>query len=75
MLKTTTMSSKGQMIIPQAIREKLHWEKSDEFLVATRGNVVTIKKLHMGDILDQGLEEYEQGKTSSHEKLKRRYGK
>lgn len=36
---TTTMSSKGQVVIPEKIRENLHLEKGTEFVVISRASV------------------------------------
>jgi len=42
-LSTTRMSSKGQVVIPEAIRKKLNLEEGAQFVVLGEGDVVILK--------------------------------
>jgi AbrB family looped-hinge helix DNA binding protein len=37
-METTRLSSKGQVIIPKALRDMYHWEPGDKFLVTDTGH-------------------------------------
>ena len=52
---TTKMSSKGQVVIPETIRKKLHLKTGDQFVVVGDGDVVILKSISpptMGDFDD-----------------------
>lgn len=61
-LATTKLSSKGQVVIPEAIRERLGLEVGVQFVVVAEGDVVVLKVLNapkMSDfkaLLDQAQE-------------------
>ena len=42
---TTRMSSKGQVVIPERIRDALRLKSGDEFLVLGQGDVVILKAI------------------------------
>jgi AbrB family looped-hinge helix DNA binding protein len=42
---TTVLSSKGQIVIPAAIREKHHFRAGDELLVEERDDEIILKKV------------------------------
>jgi AbrB family looped-hinge helix DNA binding protein len=44
-LEVTTMSEKGQVVIPQSIRKELGIKPKTKFLVYGRGDTVIMKKL------------------------------
>jgi AbrB family looped-hinge helix DNA binding protein len=44
-LATTRMSSKGQVVIPEAIRKKLNLKEGAQFIVVGEGDVVILKTL------------------------------
>jgi len=41
----TTLSGKGQIVIPQAIREKFGMQTGDNFIVAAKNNIIVLKKI------------------------------
>ncbi|HTV42890.1 MAG TPA: AbrB/MazE/SpoVT family DNA-binding domain-containing protein [Candidatus Sulfotelmatobacter sp.] len=43
---TTILSSKGQIVIPAAIREKHRFRVGDELLIEDRDNEIILKKAH-----------------------------
>ncbi len=47
----TTMTSKGQVTIPIAVREKLHLKPHDRLIVTTDGEKAIFRPIH-GDIRD-----------------------
>ena len=52
---TTKMSSKGQVVIPENIRKKLHMKTGEQFVVVGDGDVVILKSISpptMGDFDD-----------------------
>ena len=42
---TTKMSSKGQVVIPEDIRETLHLREGDQFVVIGKGDTVILKSI------------------------------
>lgn len=42
-LATTTLSSKGQVVIPEAVRRRLGLKAGDQFVVVGEGDVVVLK--------------------------------
>lgn len=46
---TTRMSSKGQVVIPESIREDLDLQPGEQFVVVGRGDVVILKTLSAPD--------------------------
>jgi AbrB family looped-hinge helix DNA binding protein len=42
-MDTVKLSSKGQFILPKAIRDRHHWEAGTEFIVIDRGTELVIK--------------------------------
>jgi AbrB family looped-hinge helix DNA binding protein len=42
-MDTTKLSSKGQVIIPKAFRQRLHWEAGQELVVVDTGDGVLLK--------------------------------
>lgn len=73
-VKTATLSTKGQIVIPDEIRGELNLSASDELIVAREGDRIVMRKIHLGDILDEAQDAREQDRTASHEELKEKYG-
>ncbi len=44
-LSTTRMSSKGQVVIPEAIRKRLNLKEGSQFIVVGEGDVVILKAI------------------------------
>jgi AbrB family looped-hinge helix DNA binding protein len=42
---TTKLSSKGQVVIPEEIRETLHLKEGDQFVVIGQGDTVILKSI------------------------------
>jgi AbrB family looped-hinge helix DNA binding protein len=42
-MATVKLSSKGQFILPKAIRDRHHWETGTEFIIIDRGEDLVIK--------------------------------
>ena len=42
-IATTRLSTKGQVVIPESIREQLHLETGMQFVVVAEGDVVVLK--------------------------------
>jgi AbrB family looped-hinge helix DNA binding protein len=42
-METTTLSSKGQIIIPKSIRESHHWQPGTEFAVEDTGMEIILR--------------------------------
>jgi AbrB family looped-hinge helix DNA binding protein len=45
MSATTTISSKGQIVVPYAIRQQLGIQPSDVFVVSVDNNAIVVKKV------------------------------
>ena len=48
--EVTTVSEKGQVVIPQSIRKELGIKPKTKFLVYGRGDTVIMKKLELPDL-------------------------
>ena len=48
--EVTTISKKGQVVIPQSIRKELGIQPRTKFLVYGRGDTVIMKKLELPDL-------------------------
>ena len=44
-METVRLSSKGQFILPKAIRDRHHWEAGTEFVIIDRGAELVIKPI------------------------------
>ena len=42
-MEAVKLSSKGQFVIPKAIRDRHHWEAGTEFVIIDRGSELVIK--------------------------------
>ena len=42
-MDTVKLSSKGQFILPKAIRDRHHWDTGTEFIIIERGGELVIK--------------------------------
>ena len=51
---TTKLSSRGQVVIPEEIRNRLGLEAGDQFVVVGEGDVVVLKSLKPPKIADFG---------------------
>ena len=67
MLSTSKLSTKGQVVIPKSLREKLGLKPGDPLAIAVAGDRLIMRKITLDDILQESLANYEQGKTLSHE--------
>ncbi len=48
--QVTTISEKGQVVIPQSIRKELKIKPKSKFLVYGKGDTIILKKLELPDI-------------------------
>ena len=44
-IATTRLSTKGQVVIPESIRNQLHLESGTQFIVVAEGDVVVLKAI------------------------------
>lgn len=51
-VELTTMSPKGQVVIPQSIREKLNIKAGEKFAVYGKGDTLLFKKIEMPTVED-----------------------
>lgn len=47
MLATTKMSTRGQIVIPETIREELSLSSGSEFIIVVEEDAIILKKLHL----------------------------
>ncbi len=45
LVATTKLSSKGQVVIPEEVRKKLHLKEGDQFVVIGKGDAVILKTI------------------------------
>jgi AbrB family looped-hinge helix DNA binding protein len=48
--QVTTISEKGQVVIPQSIRKELKIKPKNKFLVYGKGDTIVLKKLELPDL-------------------------
>ena len=48
--QVTTISEKGQVVIPQSIRKQLKIKPKNKFLVIGKGDTIILKKLQLPDL-------------------------
>ena len=46
-IEITSISSRGQVVIPQGLRQKLNILEGEKFVVIGEGNTIVLKKLEM----------------------------
>jgi len=63
MFTTVRLSSKGQIVIPKAIREALGLEKGDTLILARQGDLLILKKPSLEEIIAETDRQYEAGET------------
>ena len=51
-LEITSLSSRGQVVIPQEIRNKLNLEDGEKFIVVGKGDTIILKKIKMPSFND-----------------------
>ncbi len=61
--KITQLSTKGQLVIPKNIREKMNWHPGDQILIETVDGKVLMRKLSLNEILKEAESDWEEGKT------------
>ena len=52
--QVTTISEKGQVVIPQSIRKELKIKPKNKFLIYGKGDTIILKKLELPDIKKVG---------------------
>ncbi len=62
-LELTKMSSKGQVVIPKAIRDRLGLEEGDRIAVEEAEGRVILRKISIESILKEAEEDYRNKKT------------
>lgn len=67
MLAATKMSTKGQIVIPKRLREKLGLQPGDPVAMALDGERLILRKITLDDLLQESTKNYSEGKTFSHE--------
>lgn len=45
-VQTTTLSSKGQIVLPEEVRQRLNLKEGDKFLVIAQGDTVLLKAVN-----------------------------
>ena len=67
MIAATKMSTKGQIVIPKQLREKLGLQPGDPLAMAVDGDRLVLRKITLDDLLQESQRNYREGKTVSHE--------
>ena len=67
MLAATKLSTKGQVIIPKALRKKLGLEPGDPLVIGLSGDCLVLRKVTMADLLEESARNRADGKVLSHE--------
>ena len=48
-----TLSTKGQLVVPQSIRDKLGLNAGDNFAIAGKKNIIILKKIKVKDQFEE----------------------
>lgn len=64
-IATTTVSSRGQVVIPKSLRQELHLDKGDSLLIVRKGDSLILKKLTLEDIAEETDRQYKKGEALS----------
>ncbi|MDD5650890.1 MAG: AbrB/MazE/SpoVT family DNA-binding domain-containing protein [Candidatus Nanoarchaeia archaeon] len=51
-LEITTLSSRGQIVIPQDMRDELNLKIGEKFIIAKKDGIIILKKLELGEFKD-----------------------
>jgi AbrB family looped-hinge helix DNA binding protein len=65
MLASAKLSTKGQVVIPKAVRDRLGLEAGDSMLFAVDGDRVIVRKLALSDVLREAEIAYREKSTLS----------
>ena len=65
MLASAKLSTKGQIVIPKAVRDTLGLEAGDSMLFAVDGDRVIVRKLALSDVLREAEIAYREKSTLS----------
>jgi len=65
MLASAKLSTKGQVVIPKAVRDRLGLEVGDSMLFAVDGDRVIVRKLALSDVLREADAAYREKSTLS----------
>lgn len=65
MLASAKLSTKGQVVIPKAVRDRLGLEAGDSMLFAVDGDRVIVRKLALSDVLREAEISYREKSTLS----------
>jgi AbrB family looped-hinge helix DNA binding protein len=65
MLASAKLSTKGQIVIPKAVRDTLGLEAGDSMLFAVDGDRVIVRKLALSDVLREADAAYRKKSTLS----------
>ena len=65
MLASAKLSTKGQVVIPKAVRDTLGLEAGDSMLFAVDGDRVIVRKLALSDVLREAEIAYREKSTLS----------
>lgn len=63
-VETTRLSSKGQLVIPKKFRDALNLESGEYLTVELKDNQLVLRKLSLGEIIQEAEEDWEKGNTS-----------
>ncbi|MFT4178447.1 MAG: AbrB/MazE/SpoVT family DNA-binding domain-containing protein [Thermomonas sp.] len=73
-METTKLSTKGQVVLPKAMRDAMHWEPGQELQVLNAGGYLIVKKVQAtkqadwSDIVGS-LSRYRKGKPMTDEEM------
>ncbi len=59
----TKISSKGQVVIPKRVREKLNWDAGEHVIIEYDDSAVLMRKMNLEEILKEAEDDYSKGKA------------
>ena len=62
-IDSTTVSSKGQIVIPKHLREELDLHRGDNLILVKKGDTLILRKMTLKDIAKETDRQQEEGET------------
>lgn len=63
MTEIARLSSKGQLVIPKKIRDKMKWQTGDHIIIEPGDEHIMIRRATLETILEEADREWDEGKT------------
>ena len=62
-VEVTKISSRGQVVIPKKVREKMQWEAGEHIIIEHDDDTVLMRKMTLDEILKEADDDYANGRS------------